>query len=136
MLTLFGIACFGQAAPGDCLSYEPTVVNLRGTLIRSTLPGPANYQDVRRGDTAETSWFLELDSSICVNVDNSQPDLNPSQADIRKVQLVLQASMYKRYRALLGRKVVARGTLFGAHTGHHHTPVLLTVKSLQLAQGK
>ncbi len=30
----------------------------------------------------------------------------------------------------VGKKVLATGTLFGEHAGHHHTPVLLTVHTL------
>jgi len=41
--------------------------------------------------------------------------------------LVLNKEDGERVRDLLGKRVVATGTLFGAHTEHHHTPVLLTV---------
>ena len=41
---------------------------------------------------------------------------------------------YKEYIDLVGKQVTATGTLFGEHTGHHHTPVLLTVR--QLAEAK
>jgi len=41
----------------------------------------------------------------------------------------LQLVTEKYDKALVGRKVVATGTLFRAHTGHHHTKVLLTVNS-------
>jgi hypothetical protein len=34
--------------PPPCLSYEPTLVPLTGTIIRRTLPGPPNYKSVAR----------------------------------------------------------------------------------------
>jgi len=37
------------------------------------------------------------------------------------------------YESLLGQKVQVSGSLFSAHTGHHHTRVLLTVASLRAA---
>ena len=126
----------GQLTPAGCLSYEPAVVHIHGTLIRETFPGPPNYENIRKGDAAETSWFLKLESSICVNEDKSEPELNPSQKNIRRVQLVLEAEAYDKYKALLGQRVVATGTLFGSHTGHHRTPVLLTVNSLERPQWK
>ena len=133
ILLLSGINCIGQVVPTGCLSYEPSVVALHGVLIRKTFAGPPNYSDIRKGDKAETSLFLNLDWPVCVNVDKSEPDLNPSRKNISRVQLVLEVGTYGRYGALLGKTVLATGTLFGAHTGHHHTPVLLTVNSVEQA---
>ena len=127
-LLIQGIAQVGAAA---CLSYEPAEVTLRGILVRKTFPGPPNYEDIRKGDQPETYWLLTLDSAICVDQDKSEPELNPAKKDVRQVQLVLQPEMYRRFKSLLNRKTVATGTLFGAHTGHHHTPVLLTVQSIK-----
>jgi Domain of unknown function (DUF4431) len=116
-----------------CLSYEPAVVTLSGTLVRKTFPGPPNYESVIHGDKPEISWFLDLPESVCVKEDGAEPDLNPKQSAIREIQLVLQPQQYVQHKALVGRKVVATGTLFGEHTGHHHTPVLLTVRTLEAA---
>ena len=129
-----GSLCLGQnpSSPA-CLSYEPAVVKVTGTLTRKTFPGPPNYESVRMGDRAETYWFVELRSPVCVLEDKADPDLNPSQDQVREIQLVLESAMYKTYSGLIGRHVVTQGTLFGAHTGHHHTPVLLTVKSIESA---
>ncbi len=49
------------------------------------------------------------------------------------MQLVLTPDEYQTNKGMLGKDVVARGTLFGAHTGHHHTPVLLITKSMEPA---
>jgi hypothetical protein len=137
LLSLFlPAACVAQLEPVGCRSYEPAVVGLHGTLIRETFAGPPNYSDIRNGDKAETYWLLKLDSPICVNQDVSEPDLNPSYKDIHRVQLVLDQAAYERYKALLGKRVVATGSLFGAHTGHHHTPVLLTVTYLDQPRWK
>ena len=122
----------GQSRPqSPCLSYEPAVVTLSGTLVRKTFPGPPNYESVKRGDKPETSWFLDLPESVCVNEDKTEPDLNPEQSGIHEIQLVLQPEQYQRHKGMVGRKVLATGTLFGEHTGHHHTPVLLTVRTLE-----
>lgn len=119
------------AKPGGCLQYEPAMVKLKGTLIRLTFPGPPGYENVRKGDRPETSWFLKLPYAVCVDQDNADPLINTAKRNIRRVQLVVSEEMYRKYRNLVGHKVVATGTLFGEHTGHHHTPVLLTVSKLE-----
>lgn len=98
--------------------------------MRKTYPGPPNYASVAHGDRPETYWFLSLSAPVCVDEDKLDPLLNPAQENIRTVQLVLDPEMYKKYKTLVGKQTVATGTLFGEHTGHHHTPVLLTVSSL------
>jgi hypothetical protein len=127
-------ACVSQKLPSSqCLSYEPSVVSITGSLIRKTFAGPPNYESVTRGDQPETYWLLRLSRPVCVSEDKADPDLNPPRASINQIQLVLDPEVYKSEQSLVGSKVVARGTLFGAHTGHHHTPVLLSVRSMEPA---
>ena len=52
----------------------------------------------------------------------------------KRIQLVLDPKLYKTQRKLVGQRVVAEGTLFGAHTAHHRTDVLLTVRTLAKAE--
>jgi hypothetical protein len=103
-------------------------------LIRKTFPGPPGYESVRDGDRPETYWLLDLPQPICLNVDKYNPDVNFAQQNVRRVQLVLDPSFYKRYKDLVGKRVVATGTMFAGHTGHHHTAALLTVSGLTRAK--
>jgi hypothetical protein len=48
----------------DCLSYEPSVVRLTGTIVRETFPGAPNYASVEQGDKPEVYWFLNLSRPI------------------------------------------------------------------------
>jgi hypothetical protein len=134
VLLLTSVVAWPQQAgsTGNCLQYGPSVVKLTGTLIRRTFPGPPNYESVRKGDRAETSWFLELPRPVCVDEDKTD-NLSPAQNNVGRIQLVVSQEDYTRYHGLVGKRVVATGTLFGEHTGHHHTPVLLTVKALARA---
>jgi len=136
MLLLVPVACVAQLELAGCRSYEPATVGLHGKLVRETFAGPPNYDDIRKGDKAETVWLVTLDSPICINQDEAEPDRNPSQKNVRKVELVLNKEDGERAKALLGKRVVATGSLFGAHTGHHHTPILLTVTYLDLPHWK
>jgi len=130
LLGLGGPCCAQAKSRSGCLAYEPDVVKLEGKLITGTFPGPPNYESIRKGDKAETYWLLDLSTPICVDQDQKDPDLNAAQKDVRRVQLVIKPEFYKTNAALVGKQVLATGTLFAGITGHHHTPVLLTVTTL------
>jgi hypothetical protein len=131
MLAIISGTCVGQSkATSQCFAYEPYVIKLKGSLLRKTFPGPPNYEDIHKGDQPETGWYLQLPKAICVAQDKHEPDLNPARKNIKTVQLVISGPLYKKYSSLVGKQVTATGTLFGAVSGHHHTPVLLTVSDL------
>jgi hypothetical protein len=126
--TIFSLGQTGTSVP--CLLYEPAVVKIAGSLERKTVPGPPNYKSVRNGDRPETYWFVKLSRPVCVREDEKEPDLNPAQKRVGSIQLDLSPEAYAAYKELVGKGVVVSGTLFGAVTGHHHTPVLMTVRTL------
>jgi hypothetical protein len=126
--TLMGL----RFASASCLSYEPAVVVIRGTLRRQIFPGPPDYENLKKGDKPETYWVLETEQPFCVMESPIQPDLDPGKSNVSRVQLALQPEMYGRYKGLVGKKVTASGTLFAAITAHHYTPVLLQVRSISL----
>jgi hypothetical protein len=112
--------------PAACLSYGPFEAELTGTVVRQT------FTDAT--DRPETYWVLELSRRICVNRDPKEPDLNHAQKDVRLIQLVfVDQKMFVTYKDLVGKKVIAKGTLFAGISAHHHTPVLLTVSTLRIA---
>jgi hypothetical protein len=114
-----------------CLAYEPVNVELTGTIIRRTFPGPPNYESVAQGDKPEVYWLLVLSSPICMTADEADPDIYPARRNIREIQLAFpDAKTYERQKNLVGKGVIAKGTLFGSHTGHHHTAVVFTVTTL------
>jgi len=51
-------------------------------------------------------------------------------SNVRVIRLVVKSESAKEKARLVGKHVTAKGTLFGAISGHHHTPVLLTVSAL------
>jgi|SRR5580658_620383 hypothetical protein len=133
-LVLLMIPCatsVGQTkADATCLSYEPSVVKLEGTLTKKTFPGPPNYESVSKGDRPETYWILNLERPVCVDQDPTDADVNGAQKNVSIVQLVVDPKVYQTRAGLVGTRVVVTGKLFGAITGHHHTPVLLTVATI------
>ena len=113
-----------------CLNYEPVAVRLTGFVISRTYPGPPEYESIRKGDEPETYWLLALSKPVCVNED--KPNFNPAYRNLRKMQLVFDTERaYKTYRRLLGKRVVATGTLYAGFNAHHKTRVLLIVNTLE-----
>jgi hypothetical protein len=131
-------ACYGQAwaRPGPgCLSYEPAVVKVTGTIISRTYPGPPEYESIRRGDEPETYWLLALPRPVCVNQGDPEELTDDAKKNVRYIQLVFSSEkFYRTYRRLLGKRVVATGTLYGKFNAHHKTPVLLEVNTLTKAK--
>jgi len=114
----------------QCLDYEPSIVELTGTMKRVVFPGPPNYESVKGGDEPEPYWVLYLDSAICVNND-PKSDFNVAESKIKSLQLLIGS--YDKYRHLLGQKVIVKGMLTHSFTGHHHTPVMLGVRDIMKA---
>lgn len=78
----------------------------------------------------ETVWVLKLDKPICMNA-GAENEFDIKQAHVKEIQLGLDKEMYRKYRALLNKRVEASGMLFGAHTQHHVTDVLLDAKEIK-----
>ena len=117
------------AAP-PCLAYEPSPVQLTGHIRQETFPGRPNYTSIKDRDESEVSWILQLAEPLCVQ-NTPSDDMCESVSNETRVQLVLKAEHYRQFWRLLGRKVSVQGTLFCAHTGHHHTRVLVAVETMK-----
>ena len=123
----------GASAPSIRLPYEPALVELTGVLERRDYAGPPNYESIEQGDAKETTWLLRLDRQACT--EDSGDSSHDGRVGLLLLQLVFDpaAHAYDKYRPLMGKHIVARGSLFTAQTGHHHTDVLLTVSELKAA---
>jgi hypothetical protein len=122
-------------AAADCLEYGPAV-QFTGKLVKKTFPGPPNFTSVAQGDTPEVGWILHLDIPICVKA-RAGDDFDVAVSHLTDLQLVLgNDDYYRQVKKFLTTKVIVTGVLFGAHTGHHHTPVLLDVKNIQVMVDK
>jgi Domain of unknown function (DUF4431) len=124
----------GPGAGQSCLPFEPEVVTLSGTLTVRAFPGRPHYEDTVQGDEPEHVWILRLDRAVCVEPDSSSRPLNDPQDHVLEIQLaVVGDSLLPRVRSLVGHRITARGQLFSAETGHHHTPVLMLLRDLRAA---
>lgn len=127
-LLLFLISLTTSEPTQKCVAYEPDTVSLTGTIKRRTFAGPPNYESIAKGDQREQVWVLRLARPICVSASGDQE----AEKNISDLQLLFTdaENEYRRYRPFVDRRVTISGTLFHAHTGHHHTKVLLTVNRI------
>ena len=122
-----------QAADVKAVHYEPEIVELTGTLIRKTFPGPPDFV-FDKASSSESCRILKLDAPIAVAPSASSDDVNSDAFNqITEMQLVLANDVLvaNARRIKSGKHLDVTGTLFESHTGHHHTQVLITVRSLR-----
>jgi len=101
-------------------------VKLTGTIISRTFPGPPNYESSKDGDEPETYWLLVVPMAGVCGSRGPWNLINEAKKGIRRIQPVLHdEDAYDKYHRLLGKRVVATGTLYG-NTAHHKTPVCWT----------
>ncbi len=109
--------------------YEPAISTIHGTLSTKVYWGPPGYGEDTTVDEKENVYLLLLDKGI--NIQAPKKDLsdgyNAAINNVMQLQLVNQQSL----DAYLNKNVTITGTLFGAQTGHHHTDVLLDVKTIK-----
>jgi hypothetical protein len=120
-----------DASAQQCLPYEPAKVMLMGTISKKTFPGPPNYESISKGDKPEVYWVLHLARPICTTADAA----NDAESDVTDLQMILTEKQYGRLRKFADGKVnmAVTGRLTHAITGHHHTPVLVEVLSIDKA---
>jgi hypothetical protein len=117
-----GAACF------DLSKGEPH--RLTGLLSHRIFPGPPGFADVRRGDTPEPGYLLQLPEPICLTGDEfADPARMFSEA-----QLVETDKTASAMRTLTGHNVtVELSQTMAAMTGHHHRPLVAWVSGIAAA---
>ena len=106
-----------------CPSCDGDEIEVSGVVIKETFPGPPNYESIENGDKPETCWFIVLEKNMCFEPDGEFLD---KEVVINKIQLVQSNNKF-----IEGKKYLIKGTTFPQHTGHHHSAVLLEVKSIK-----
>jgi len=118
----------------EWLTYEPTVVELRGKLITKWYYGPPNYGENPKTDSRELLPFLVLDRPVNVR-GNPDPDSWPDQVSVEHVR-TMELVLTLPHKNMIGKNVIVKGMLFHAFTGHHHTDVLMSVQSFSLSESR
>ena len=119
--------CFGAVAhSAEVLKYEPSIVTLRGQLSLQEFPGPPGYESVVQGDKPERFWILTLNTPIRV-IASPGDELMETQDNVKEIQLVCFTGCREQFSFSASETVMLSGSLFSAHSGHHHKNVLMTV---------
>lgn len=121
----------------QCLSYRDRA-EISGVLSLKTFPGPPNFESVAKGDKKDVSYVLKPAHALCVDALSKDPDeIDVAVKDVRLVQLVTSQNSSRLLKPLFGTTVTVSGSLIGAVSGWHHTPVLLSnIKLVQDANNK
>ncbi len=133
----FSICAAALSANAACIDLKQTTsLSFEGALSYRIFAGPPNYEDVRKGDTPEPAYILSLDAPICATGDEFP---NPEKP-FDKVQIYPAETdgaghaLWRDLRQLVGKRVSVEGkSAFGAHSGHHHAPLLLPIIRIAIA---
>lgn len=132
---MIGIGAPASAACLDVRQAEP--LSFQGTLNYRIFPGPPNYQDVKKGDKPEPAYIVKLDNPICASGD----EFLDGKQMFDQVQILMDDSspagrtLWQGLRQMDGRRVLVTGKSgFGAQTGHHHAPMLMTLAAIRTEQ--
>ena len=98
---------------------------ITGTLATVRFVHPGN-------GSRQTAYVINLPQPICADVTDIDDKVERVN-NIRRVQLAGDFEG-KPIKQLMGKRVTARGTLFGQHTAYHIAPILVDLKSLEAAK--
>lgn len=132
------LACWltssASEARNECLNVaSPDPVRLQGTLTFQIFGGPPYNGGVTKGDTPEPTYIVKLDQALCAQGDDFvDPDTKIDRVQVfPEYDLRGASALFSKLRALVGTRVRVEGkSPFGAHTGHHHAPLLLPISAV------
>jgi hypothetical protein len=116
-------------ATATCLHYDGDPVVLKGVVISRTSYGPPGFGEDPVHDDHETQALLRLDAPLCVDATAAGAETPYDRAE-NQVEITLVPMPHQSLKSYVGRRVTVTGTLFGAHTGHHHTDVLMEIRHI------
>ena len=102
------------------IAQERQEVELEGVVEFQIFPGPGNYCSIESGDSVEQCWYICV-TSARIPEEWDFPDVKGEKISIGRID----------DENLINQRVIVRGTLFNAHTAHHHTPLLMNVKVMK-----
>ena len=107
---------FGQE---QCLKSGDGPYALEGQLTAGRFRDAANRP--------ESALILILPKSVCMTGDGEEDKVKGTN---RVHVFASDEALHKRLQALTGKRITVSGEPFGAHTSHHHAPIVLNVSKL------
>lgn len=115
------------AVAASCLHYGGSPVNLSGKIKLQTFFGPPNYGENPDTDSRETQAILALAKPICVEANQVEYE----EAEQNQLEVTLVPLKKENLKSYEGKQIAVQGVLHHAHTGHHHTPVLIQIMQIE-----
>lgn len=112
-------------ANDSCWAYDTEIRGVTGTMEIRVFYGAPGYGEDPIKDKRDVQALLFLDFPACAK-GASLPSEN-NQVEVTLVPLSSQP-----LSAFVGKRVKVTGKLLNAHTGHHHTPLLLLLTEAAL----
>jgi Domain of unknown function (DUF4431) len=120
-------------AVGASDAAEPSAsIALEGILVAGEFYGPPGYGESPTGDRIEHSMFLQLPAPPTTQLSDSKAltKFGPDAGQTYFVQVVVHDSDRSSAEKAIGHRVQIVGVPFAPLTGHHRTPLLIDVESL------
>lgn len=120
------------AFAGSCRNPAPQSVITEATPC--ILNGRVHREQVRDLVNGENGiiWVLSLDQPCSVRWESPETGgVWITNANVTRLQLVLDMTEYGRYQGLLEKSVRVRGTLFPGHTRYHYTDILMAMDRIE-----
>jgi hypothetical protein len=108
-----------------CPSSSGAEIGVTGVLKIEIYAGAPNYESIVKGDKPEKYWFVVSSKSVCFSPDG---EFLKEEAVLVKIQLILDGFEGQLKE---GGKYFVQGVTVPAHTGYHHSDVLLHVTSVK-----
>ena len=120
ILSFIALTSIARAQFEEKLLFEERPILVSGVVSLEVFPGPPKYESIKNGDAREEAWIL-------------------TSAKAERFHLVILDDKLEKFATLrhrLGKMVQVKGMAWEAHTGHHRTPFLITVHSIQAEHEK
>jgi hypothetical protein len=131
ILSVFTFTVVAQTE-GCIIAGQPT--QLLGKISIETFPGLPNYESIKEGDEPEVYWILTTEKPYCGQGEDFGSEgqkITQIEKNQTRFQLMLTPEQYTQWKALLPNKVSVEGSMMMAHTGHHHTAMLIEVTKIK-----
>ncbi len=110
----------------ECWSDTSKSCSLSGSLELHTYPGRPGYQDIKKGDEAETGLYLKLDQPITIHFKDWIDEKEISATEQISLMHIAGEFNDKFFRIAKNKNHVSIDSLvFEAQNGHHHTHFLI-----------
>lgn len=132
LAAFLGVICLPAGAQEEGVrwfSFEPEIVALEGILELKPFAGPSTFGEIEGADRIEIALIVRLSAPISVRRSDNDPLNGEDIENVTQIQLNCADHLTDCVR-LANKKVRVTGTLFAAHTGHHHARLLIDVGEL------